>query len=87
MTVAGYGSVFVPYFMSGAITRYADLLRNNTEADTMFRSEMVKRGIFMLPLAMKRNHISAAHTDADIDRTLNIAEDVLKEMSRNHGLR
>ena len=34
MTVAGYGSVFVPYFMSGTITRYADLLRNNTEADT-----------------------------------------------------
>ena len=87
MTVAGYGSVFVPYFMSGAITRYADLLRNNTEADTMFRSEMCKRGVFMLPMAMKRNHISAAHTDADIDRTLNIAEDVLKEMSRKHGLR
>ena len=87
MTVAGYGSVFVPYFMSGTITRYADLLRNNTEADTMFRSEMCKRGIFMLPLAMKRNHISGAHTDADIDRTLNVAEDVLKAMSRNHGLR
>lgn len=87
MTVAGYGSVFVPYFMSGAITRYADLLRNNTEADAMFRREMVKRGIFMLPLAMKRNHISGAHRDADIDRTLNVAEDVLTEMSRKHGLR
>jgi len=87
MIVAGYGSVFVPYFMSGAITRYADLLRNDTEADTMFRSEMIKRGIFMLPLAMKRNHISAAHTDDDIDRTLNIAEDVLKGMIRKHGLR
>lgn len=87
MTVAGYGSVFVPYFMGGAITRYADLLRNNTEADTRFRSEMVKRGIFMLPLALKRNHISAAHTDADIDHTLNAAEDVLKAMIRDHGLR
>ena len=87
MTVAGYGSVFVPYFMSGDITRYADLLRNNTAADTMFRGEMVKRGIFMLPLAMKRNHVSAAHTDADIDRTLNVAEDVLKLMIRERGLR
>ena len=87
MTVAGYGSVFVPYFMSGAITRYADLLRNNTEADTMFRREMIKRGVFMLPMAMKRNHVSAAHTDADIDRTLSSAEDVLKEMIHKHGLR
>ena len=87
MTVAGYGSVFVPYFMSGAITRYADLLRNNNEADVMFRAEMGKRGIFMLPMAMKRNHISAAHSEADIDHTLAVAEDVLKEMSRNYGLR
>ncbi len=87
MTVAGHGSVFVPYFMSGAISRYADLLRNNTAADITFRGEMVKRGIFMLPLAMKRNHISAAHTDADIDRTLNVAEDVLKQMIRERGLR
>ena len=87
MTVAGYGSVFVPYFMSGPIDRYQDLLQNNTEADVMFRSEMGKRGIFMLPMAMKRNHISAAHTEADIDQTLNVAEDVLQDMSRNFGLR
>ena len=87
MTVAGYGSVFVPYFMSGPINRYRDLLRNNSEADVMFRSGMGKRGIFMLPTAMKRNHISAAHTEADVDHTLSVAEDVLKEMSRNYGLR
>ena len=38
MTVAGYGSVFVPYFMSGADRRATqDLLRNNSEADVMFR--------------------------------------------------
>ncbi len=87
MTVAGYGSVFVPYFMTGAINRYADLLQNNTEADTFFRSEMTRRGVFMLPMAMKRNHVSAAHTDADIDRTLNVAEDVLREMIARQGLR
>ena len=80
MVVAGYGSVFVPYFMTGEISRYQDLLRNNSEADVKFRSEMIKRGIFMLPMAMKRNHISAAHSEADIDHTLNMAEDVLAGM-------
>lgn len=87
MTVAGYGSVFVPYFMSGPINRYRDLLRNNSEADVMFRSRMAARGIFMLPTAMKRNHISAAHSEADIDHTLGVAEEVLTEMSRDFGLR
>jgi glutamate-1-semialdehyde 2,1-aminomutase len=86
MTVAGYGSVFVPYFMSGSIKRYADLLRNNTEADITFRSEMIKRGVFMFPHAMKRNHISAAHSDADVDHTLAVAEEVLREMTRKFRL-
>jgi glutamate-1-semialdehyde 2,1-aminomutase len=43
---------------------------------------MCARGIYMLPIAMKRNHISAAHTEADIDRTLDAAETVLKEIAR-----
>lgn len=80
MTVAGFGSVFTPYFMSGQIDRYEDLLRNDTAMDVGFRSGMTERGIFMLPLPIKRNHISAAHTEADIDRTLETAEVVLKSL-------
>ena len=56
----------------------------------MARTSMMRTGstiwITTLPLAMKRNHISAAHTDADIESTRNIAEDVLQEMSRKQGL-
>lgn len=80
MTVAGFGSVFTPYFMSGKIERYEDLLANDTAKDIAFRSAMTERGIFMLPLPIKRNHISAAHTEADIDRTLDVAEVVLKSL-------
>ena len=80
MVSAGYGSVFTPYFMSGKVERYEDLLANDTARDIAFRQGMCERGIFMLPLPIKRNHISAAHTDADIDRTLETAEEVLKAM-------
>jgi glutamate-1-semialdehyde 2,1-aminomutase len=31
----------------------------------------------MIPTALKRNHVSAAHTDADIDLTLETARQVL----------
>lgn len=78
MVSAGFGSVFTPYFMSGDIGRYEDLLKNDTARDVAFRKGMCERGIFMLPMPLKRNHISAAHTDADIDRTLETAEEVLK---------
>jgi glutamate-1-semialdehyde 2,1-aminomutase len=80
--VAQYGSVFVLYFMEPPVESYTDVLRNDTAADLRFRREMGKRGCFCLPLAVKRNHISAAHTQEDLDRTLEAADDVLKEMGR-----
>ena len=80
MVSAGFGSVFTPYFMSGDIERYEDLLANDTARDVAFRQGMCERGIFMLPMPLKRNHVSAAHTDQDIDRTLETADAVLKSM-------
>jgi glutamate-1-semialdehyde 2,1-aminomutase len=78
MQVALFGSVFVPYFMEGPIESYTDLLRNDTARDIWFRRTMCEHGIFMLPTALKRNHVSAAHTQADIDRTVEVAREVLR---------
>ncbi len=81
LQVARFGSVFVPYFMEqGPIESYTDLFRNNNARDTWFRQTMCEHGIFMIPTAMKRNHVSAAHTRADIDHTLEVARDVLKRL-------
>ncbi|HWQ13639.1 MAG TPA: aspartate aminotransferase family protein [Roseiflexaceae bacterium] len=83
ITVAQFGSVVAPYFIDparGPIERYEDLLANDARRDVWFRSAMCARGIFMLPQALKRNHISAAHTEADIDRTLEVARAVLRGM-------
>lgn len=80
MTVVRFGSVFVPYFFDGPTTRFEDLLANDTARDLWFRRTMAERGVFMVPTALKRNHVSAAHTDADIDRTLELAREVLREL-------
>lgn len=81
LTVARFGSVFVPYFMEpGPIETYTDLFRNHTARDVWFRKTMCEHGIFMIPTALKRNHVSAAHTRADIDRTLEVARRVLRSM-------
>lgn len=78
--VARFGSVFVPYFMEpGLIESYTDLLRNNTARDVWFRKTMGEHGIFMIPMAMRRNHLSAAHTAEDVARTLDVARTVLKQ--------
>lgn len=80
--VAHFGSVVVPYFMEPPVESYTDLLRNNTQLDLHFRREMMKRGIFMFPVALKRNHLTASHTEADVAQTLNAAEYVLRAMPR-----
>jgi glutamate-1-semialdehyde 2,1-aminomutase len=80
MKVAVFGSVFVPYFMEGPIESYTDLLRNDNARDAWFRRAMCERGIFMIPTALKRNHVSAAHTAADIERTVETARSALRAM-------
>jgi glutamate-1-semialdehyde 2,1-aminomutase len=76
-TVAGFGSVFVTYFMAPPVDTYTDLLRNDVPRFVAYRRGMIERGFYMLPVNLKRNHISLAHTRENIDETLGVAEDVL----------
>ena len=78
--VAGFGSVFVTYFMEGPVESYTDLLRNDEKLFLNYRRGMVERGIFMLPLNLKRNHISFSHTEEHIEMTLQAADDVLSRL-------
>jgi glutamate-1-semialdehyde-2,1-aminomutase len=79
-SVVGFGSVFVVYFLTGPALGYQDLLRNNDVAYQEFHRRMTDRGFLMLPLALKRNHISVSHTLQDVDLTLDAAREVLGEM-------
>jgi glutamate-1-semialdehyde 2,1-aminomutase len=72
--VSGFGSVFVTYFLQGEPSSYDDLLANDAELFTGYRRELMKHGIFELPLNLKRSHFSYAHTDDDVDRLLEATE-------------
>ena len=74
VVVAGFGSVFVTYFLEGPVESYDDLLRNDVERFVGYRRELMQHGIFELPLNLKRSHFSYAHTDADVDRLLEATE-------------
>jgi glutamate-1-semialdehyde 2,1-aminomutase len=76
--VGGYGSLFVLCFMEGPLESYEDVLRNDEELFGRYRRELVARGIFEMPESLGRSHIGAAHTEADIDRSLEAAEEALR---------
>jgi glutamate-1-semialdehyde 2,1-aminomutase len=65
--VSGYGSVFVSYFLEDTPVTYDDLLRNDVDLFVGYRLELMRHGLFELPLNLKRSHVSYAHTDAHID--------------------
>jgi len=80
---AGFGSVFVTYFMDPPIECYDDLLRNDANSFVAFRRKMIERGIFMLPSNLKRAYISASHEREDIDKTLEKAKQPLAEIAES----
>jgi glutamate-1-semialdehyde 2,1-aminomutase len=83
--VSGFGSVFVTYFLEGAPTSYDDLLANDVDLFTGYRRELMRHGIFELPLNLKRSHFSYAHTDEDVDRLLEATEEAVQTVLTARG--
>ena len=65
--VTGFGSVWVSYFLEGPVVSYEDLLRNDAALYVGYRRRLLEHGIFELPLNLKRNHFTYAHTDDHVD--------------------
>ena len=83
--VSGFGSVFVTYFLEGPVVSYDDLLRNDVDLFVGYRRELMKEGIFELPLNLKRSHISYAHTDEDVDRLVEGTEAAVSRYLESRG--
>ena len=77
--VAGFGSVYTVYFMSPRpVENYEVLLGNDAALYMRYRQELMKRGIFEIPMNLKRNHLSYSHTEADVDLSLEAAEEAFR---------
>jgi glutamate-1-semialdehyde 2,1-aminomutase len=70
-TVARQGSALCPYLMDHAPESWHDLARNHDmDRDLAFRRRLIDHGSYVFPLPTKQWSVSAAHTQADIDETL-----------------
>ncbi len=78
--VTGFGSIFVTYFMEPPVERYEDLLRHDDALQIRYRQAAIQRGVFKVPMALKRGHIGLSHTEEDIDQTLDVCESALKSI-------
>jgi len=76
--VNSIGSLSTVFFARQPVTDYAGAKRSDTRLYARFFRDMLQRGIFMAPSQFEAAFVSAAHTSADIDRTVSAAADVLR---------
>ena len=78
--VAQQGSAFCWYFMDHCPRDWHDLAAHHDfSLDSAFRQSLIERGIFVFPLPPKQCSISAAHTESDIELTLQQMKSSLAE--------
>lgn len=78
VVVARQCSAFCMYFMDHLPIDWHDIaMHHDFDLDTAFRRNMIDRGIYVFPLATKQCSLSAAHSKADVERTLSCMEDSL----------
>jgi len=77
------GSLLTIFFADGQIRNYADAKKSDSALFAKFFHHMLSRGIFIAPSQYEALFISAAHTDADIDRAIAAAHESLASMRKN----
>lgn len=82
--VARQGSAYCVYFMDHQPVDFHDIIDNNDmEFDKKYRYELIKEGIFNFPTPIKQGSISFAHTEKDIEITLEKTAAVVSRLINN----
>src|SRR5580700_4306314 len=71
------GSLLTLFFCDQPIKNYADAKKSDTAKFGKFFQAMLERGIFLPPSQFEALFVSAAHSEADIDRTITAARESL----------
>jgi len=77
------GSLLTIFFSDGPILNYAEAKKSDSARFATFFQNMLSRGIFIAPSQYEALFVSAAHTDADIDRAITAAHESLASMRKN----
>jgi glutamate-1-semialdehyde 2,1-aminomutase len=56
------------------------LAHHDFERDRRYRRGLIEAGIYHFPLPCKQGALSSAHSEADVDRTLEVTREVLARL-------
>ena len=71
------GSMLTGFFSDAPVTDYASAKRADTARYARFFHAMLDRGVYFAPSQFEAAFVSLAHTESDIDQTIDAARDVM----------
>jgi glutamate-1-semialdehyde 2,1-aminomutase len=77
VTVNRRASMLTAFFTDGPVRDYTTARRADTARYAAFFRAMLDRGVALAPSQFEAAFLSAAHTDADVERTLQAAQESL----------
>jgi glutamate-1-semialdehyde 2,1-aminomutase len=73
-------SISIVYFTPKDVKNYQDALTSNTEAYAAFFRKMLEQGIYLAPSQFEVAFMSTAHTDEDIEKSVEAARVAFREV-------
>ena len=74
------GSMFCGYFTSEPVHNLADAMKSDRERFKKYFHGMLAEGVYLAPSQFEAGFISTAHTEADIEKTVQAAAKVMKTL-------
>jgi glutamate-1-semialdehyde 2,1-aminomutase len=74
------GSMFCGYFTGEPVHNLADAMKSDRERFAKFFRGMLEQGIYIAPSQFEVGFISTAHSAGDIEKTIDAARSVLKQL-------
>ena len=77
-TIPQVGSMFTLFFNPSVVTNLETASKSDTKAFARYFHAMLERGVYLACSQFEANFVSAAHTDADLNATLDAADHAFK---------
>src|SRR5262249_34075322 len=74
------GSMFCGYFTSDPVHNLADAMNSDRERFKRYFHGMLAEGVYLAPSQFEAGFVSTAHSEADLEKTINVASRVLKTL-------
>ena len=78
VTVNRVGSMFTFFFTEGAVTDWESAKRSDTARFAKFFHFLLERGVYLAPSQFEAGFLSAAHTEKDIQNTVDAAREFFR---------